>query len=107
MKILLLLCNSNFFINDFLQKVTFPDYLYSERTLMNLKLKQINIKTKNMNYLEVIDWIKGKSIDFEHEVIYANYFFQSRNEDEDDLVSKVKTCVKAIIDFHKEKKNEH
>ena len=71
---------------------------------MELKLKYITATPKNMHYLDVIDWIKDNALDIEHEVINTSYYFISLNEkeSEDDLVTRVKKRVKAIIRRYEE-----
>ena len=63
---------------------------------MDSKIKNITSNLTNMHYLEVIDWLKDKSNDFEREVVCSiNYFESSENND---LRAKVSKRVKEIIE---------
>ena len=67
---------------------------------MNIKLKNITSQITNMHYLEVIDWLKDKSEDCEHEVLCSIQFFEDLGEDNDELRSKVSEKVKEIIEYN-------
>ena len=71
---------------------------------MDNKLNQLNSKTTSMHYLDVIEWIKNKAEDFEQEVLLVASFFFEKEQQEQDLLNKVKARVQAIFAVEKELK---
>ena len=67
---------------------------------MDRKLKAINSQITSMHYLEVIDWIKDKSEDFEEEITNSLNYFES-DSDANDLKAKVDKRVKEIVKYNK------
>ena len=65
---------------------------------MDTKLKNLSSSLTNMHYLEVIDWLKDKSEDFEKEVVASTEYFEHWCEDSEDLRSKVSKKIKAVLE---------
>mgnify|MGYP004443548559 CR=1 FL=1 len=68
---------------------------------MNYKLKNISNLITNMHYLEVIDWLKDKSEDYEYEISCSIDFFENECEDNEDLQAKVKKKIEGVIKYNK------